>query len=172
MKKIVIFIFVSCSISLSAFAQDYFFKSNSPFDENIKSPEDFLGYPIGSHHTRHDRLVAYFEYLSEASNKAKLQVYGETYEKRPLIILTISSKSNINNLDELKKEHLKLTDPTASSLDFTKQPVFINLGYGVHGNEPSSSEAAMLTAYTLIASQNTEVKNYLYILMKKTYKLF
>ncbi|MCK5371409.1 MAG: zinc carboxypeptidase, partial [Cyclobacteriaceae bacterium] len=161
MKKIVIFIFVSCSISLSAFAQDYFIKSNSSFDENIKSPEVFLGYPIGSHHTRHDRLAAYFEYLSEASNKAKLQVYGETYEKRPLIILTISSKSNINNLDELKKEHLKLTDPTASNLDFTKQPVFINLGYGVHGNEPSSSEAAMLTAYTLIASQNTDVKNYL-----------
>jgi hypothetical protein len=40
-------------------------------------------------------------------------------------------------------------------------PVFINLAYNVHGNEPSSSEAAMLTAYTFVASENPEIAGYL-----------
>ncbi len=40
-------------------------------------------------------------------------------------------------------------------------PVFINLAYNVHGNEPSSSEAALLTAYTFAASDNPEIRNYL-----------
>ncbi len=162
MKKInIIFILGILFLGTNAFAQDYFLKSIGPFDEEIKSPESFLGYPIGSHHTRHDRLVAYFEYLGETSAKARLEVYGETYEKRPLIILTISSASNLGNLMHLKEQHLKLTDPMEKHIDFSVQPVFINLGYGVHGNEPSSAEAAMLTAYTLVASQNEKVGNYL-----------
>ena len=36
----------------------------------------------------------------------------------------------------------------------------INLGYNVHGNEPSSSEAALLTAYTLVASQHSQIKDF------------
>ena len=35
------------------------------------------------------------------------------------------------------------------------------MAYNVHGNEPSSSEAALLTAYTLVASNSSEVQNYL-----------
>jgi len=40
-------------------------------------------------------------------------------------------------------------------------PIFVQLGYNVHGNEPSSSEAALLTAYTLVASNSPEVQLYL-----------
>jgi len=35
------------------------------------------------------------------------------------------------------------------------------LAYNVHGNEPSSSEAALLAAYTLAASNKPEIKAYL-----------
>ncbi len=38
-------------------------------------------------------------------------------------------------------------------------PSIVHLGYGVHGNEPSSAEAAMLTAYWLMASQSELAKN-------------
>jgi hypothetical protein len=37
-------------------------------------------------------------------------------------------------------------------------PIIVNLGYGVHGNEPSSAEAAILSAYTLVASNNDKIK--------------
>ena len=41
------------------------------------------------------------------------------------------------------------------------EPLVITLGYNVHGNEPSSSEAAMLTAYYLVANQSAETKTWL-----------
>lgn len=163
MKNISLYITLFCLLFISAnsSAQDYFLKTNGPFEDKIKSPESFLNYAIGSHHTRHDRLVAYFEYLAKVSDKAQLEVYGETFEKRPLIIFTITTPSNLKKLDQLKKEHLKLISPTESNLDYENQPIFINLGYSVHGNEPSSAEAAMLTGYTLVASKNQVIKNYL-----------
>ena len=54
-----IFAAIFSFVSVQMFAQPYFFKAYEPFDENIPSPEEFLGYPIGSQHTRHDRIVAY-----------------------------------------------------------------------------------------------------------------
>ena len=139
-------------------AQDYFLENNGPYNENIQSPEEFLGYEIGFEHTRHDLIIAYLNYLSNASKKAEIIKYGESHEGRDLIMLTVSSTNNLSNLDKIKQEHLKYTIPK-SNLEVNKNlPVIINLGYGVHGNEPSSAEAAILAAYTLVASENIKIK--------------
>ena len=139
-------------------AQDYFLENNGPYNEKIQSPEEFLGYEIGFEHTRHDLIIAYLNYLSNASKKAEIIKYGESHEGRDLIMLTVSSTNNLSNLDKIKQEHLKYTVPK-SNLEVNKNlPVIINLGYGVHGNEPSSAEAAMLAAYTLVASENIKIK--------------
>ena len=139
-------------------AQDYFLENNGPYNENIQSPEEFLGYEIGFEHTRHDLIVSYLNYLSNSSKKAEIIKYGESHEGRDLIMLTVSSTNNLSNLDKIKQEHLKYTVPK-SNLEVNKNlPVIINLGYGVHGNEPSSAEAAILAAYTLVASENIKIK--------------
>ena len=139
-------------------AQDYFLENNGPYNEKIQSPEEFLGYEIGFEHTRHDLIIAYLNYLSNASKKAEIIKYGESHEGRDLIMLTVSSTNNLSNLDKIKQEHLKYTIPK-SNLEVNKNlPVIINLGYGVHGNEPSSAEAAILAAYTLVASENIKIK--------------
>ncbi len=148
-------------LSLQAGAQDYFYEAYKPFDPNIPSPQEFLGYEIGQHHTRYDRIVAYFQTLADVSDKATIYQYGLTHEYRPLVILTITSSDNQRNLEELKAQHLRVVAVDETVSDFSNIPTFINLGYNVHGNEPSSSEAAMLTAYTLIASENPEVQKYL-----------
>jgi hypothetical protein len=158
--KIFTLLFVFLSV-LPIYAQDYFYQQYGPFDDNIPSPESFLGYPIGEHHTRHDRIVAYLQKLADLSDKASLTTYGMTYEYRPLVILNISTPERIQNMGQYQEKHNELVDPTNSSAVDLQQPVFINLGYNVHGNEPSSSEAAMLTAYTLVASQSEAVKQYL-----------
>jgi len=159
MKQLAI-IFIAL-FSITAKAQDYFYQNYAPFDKNIPSPEEFLGYPIGEHHTRHDRIVAYLQKLADISDKATLTKYGQTHEYRSLVILNISTPDKIQNLVKHQEQHLKLVDPNDNTEQTADQPVFINLGYNVHGNEPSSSEAAMLTAYTLVASQSDAVKKYL-----------
>ncbi len=142
-------------------AQDYFFKQFHPFDTKIPSPESFLGYSIGTHHTRHDLIVAYFEKLAELSDRASIQYYGKTHEGRKLVMLTISSAQNVSDLETIKAAHLAFTDPTQSVTNYDDVPIFINLGYNVHGNEPSSSEAALLAAYTFTASNNPQILNYI-----------
>ena len=149
----------------SLFSQDYYYEKYAPFDENIKSPEEFLGYPIGEMQTRHDLIVSYMEYLSNVSDKAQIMHYGETYEKRKLVILAISSSDKILELDKIRENHISYLNPEHPNyLEESKPedlPVIINLAYSVHGNEPSTSEAALLTAYTLIGSKSDEISKYL-----------
>ena len=149
----------------SLFSQDYYFEKYAPFDENIKSPEEFLGYPIGEMQTRHDLIVSYMEYLSNVSDKAQILHYGQTYEKRKLVILAISSSDKIIDLEKIRENHISYLDPEHPNYSKESKPenlpVIINLAYSVHGNEPSTSEAALLTAYTLISSKSDEISKYL-----------
>ena len=156
MKKLIYYSIIILSFNYS-FSQDYFLENFGPYDENIQSPEEFLGYEIGDQHTRHDLILAYFKYLSSISEKADLITYGKSYEGRTLTLLSISSTENLKNLENIKKEHLKSTIPGSIKTINENIPVIVNLGYGIHGNEPSSSEAALLTAYTLIASKNKKI---------------
>ncbi len=159
MKKIVLLFSIFCSTSL--FAQNYYFSKYQPFENSIPSPEEFLGYAIGERHTRHDLIVAYLEKLAELSERATLMDYGKTHEGRRLVLLTISSPENLANLDAIQSKHLNYTDPNQSPEADPSLPIIVNLGYNVHGNEPSSSEAALLTAYTLVASESKEILKYI-----------
>lgn len=159
MRKITFVLFLCLTTNL--FAQEYFLKKYQPFDQDIPSPEEFLGYGIGERHTRHDLIVAYFKKLAEVSPRVSFAEYGKTHEGRILSMLTISTPENLANIRELKKQHLAFTDPSNNAANYNDVPVFINLAYNVHGNEPSSSEAALLTAYTFAASEAGEIIKYL-----------
>ena len=147
-------------IALNLTAQDYFFKDKAPFDSKIPSPEEFLGYAIGDQHTRHDQIVAYLYKLAELSDRAEIEVYGYTHERRKLVMLRVSTSQNLSNLENIKQQHLKFVDPTQNPKNYDTLPIIVQLGYNVHGNEPSSSEASLLMAYTLVASNSAEVEKY------------
>ncbi len=158
-KILVVLIFITNQFNSQA--QNYYYESYQPFDSNIPTPEEFLEYPIGDYHTRHDLVVAYFYKLAELSDRATITVYGRSNENRKLLMLTVTSLENHGNLDGYKEKHQQIVEGTHNVTDFSDLPIFINLGYGVHGNEPSSTEAALLTAYTLVASKSDEVINFL-----------
>jgi hypothetical protein len=142
---------------------NYYFPevNETEFDKQIPSPAQFLGYDIGTHYTRHDRIVAYLKELAHISDKASFQVIGETYEKRPQVVLTITSPQNHSNIESIREEHLTLLDPDEPVLDSEKGKSIVALNYSVHGDETSSGEAAMLTAYYLIANQSEETQRFL-----------
>jgi hypothetical protein len=128
------------------------FVVNAVVAQNIQSPEQFLGYPLGNRFTPYHRVVDYFEHLaSVASNRVKLTQYGESYEHRPLQIAIISAPENMSKLEEIRTNNLKITGltegiPTSNVLPITW------LSYTVHGNEAVSPESSMLTAYELLTS--------------------
>jgi len=156
-----VFVIFTLIFSQLSIGQSYYYKDYEPFDKNIPSPEEFLEYGIGEYHTRHDLVIAYLTKLVALSKNATIKTYGKTNENRKLINLTISSLENLKNIATLKEKHLQIVSEKTDVKDFSDLPIFINLGYNVHGNEPSSTEAALLTAYVLVASENPKVKEYL-----------
>lgn len=139
---------------------DYYFGKPESFDPKIPTPEQFLGYPIGSHYTRHDQLIAYLKELSRLSDKVHYQVIGKTYELRDQVIVTITAPENYARLDAIRQEHANQVDPARPALP-AEAPVVVLLGYSVHGNETSSGEAALLTAYYLTASTGSTTQQWL-----------
>jgi hypothetical protein len=129
-----------------------------PLDDRLPRPEAFLGYPLGTRFTSWDRIVAYLEALDTASTKVKMWEYGRSYEGRPLKLVAVSSPENLERLEEIRKDVLRLADPASLSASererlVRRTPLIVWLAYGVHGNEASSAEAAMGTAYVLAAAQ-------------------
>ncbi|MGE8220660.1 MAG: M14 family zinc carboxypeptidase [Stenotrophomonas acidaminiphila] len=147
--------------AMPAFAQNsYYFPAARQFDARVPSPQQFLGYDIGSHYTRHDRLVAYFNELARVSDRVRVEVIGQSYEQRPLLLVTITSPRNHARSAQIAAQRQALVDP-AQPLPGDDAPSVVWLGYSVHGNETSSGEAAMLTAYYLAANQDAETAGWL-----------
>jgi len=129
----------------------------------LQSPDEFLGYPLGSRFTPHFKIVNYVSYIAaQVPAMVKLEKYGETNEGRPLLLAYIASKENLPNLETIRKNNLRLSGSYNDKMTATEEtPVIVWLSYNVHGNEPSSSEAAMLTLYELVNPANNAIKDWL-----------
>lgn len=129
----------------------------------LKSPEEFLGYKIGSRYTPHWRIVSYFQYVSQTlPAMVRLQQYGETNEHRPLYLAFISAEQNISDLENIRLNNLRLANIAKDKMAPSENaPAIVWLSYNVHGNETSSSEAALLTLFALADPKNTQTKAWL-----------
>lgn len=129
----------------------------SLISQEIQSPQEFLGYEIGTRFTRHHKVVDYFKYVSNTLTNVQLEKYGETNEHRPLYVTYISSQENIDNLEEIRKANLSQAGILTTNTENNKAIVW--LSYNVHGNEASSTEASMLTLYDLVTNKKDWLKN-------------
>lgn len=129
----------------------------------LLSPDEFLGYRLGTKYTFHWQLINYYEYLAKnRPDQVKLIKYGTTYEGRPLIAVIVSSKENIMNAESIRVNNLRLANMAMDKRAPTEEsPVIVWLSYNVHGNEASSSEASMLTLFRLVNNEDKAVNEWL-----------
>ncbi|MEM7481579.1 MAG: M14 family zinc carboxypeptidase [Acidobacteriota bacterium] len=125
-------------------------------DPEIPHPAAHLGYRLGERFTRGDEIRGYFEALATASDRVSLREYGRTYEDRPLTLAVITSPTHQKRLEAIRGRQAMLADPediraAERQALIDEQPAVVWLTYGIHGDESSSSEAAMATAYLLTA---------------------
>ena len=124
--------------------------SASLFSQTLQSPEQFLGYKIGSRYTPHYKIVNYFKAVAQAMpDMVTIEKYGETNEGRELLLAYVTSPSNGKQLEQIRKNNLALTGINKANPVIEGTPPIVWLSYNVHGNETSSSEAAMLTIFCL-----------------------
>lgn len=123
----------------------------------VNTPSEFLGYTIGTEFSRHGTMVNYFTYLSEQSEWVTYQQYGTTNERRPLTYAVISTPENLARIETIKMQNLTQAGLKEGYADLDIALVW--LSYNVHGNEASSMEAAMQTAYELITNHKDWLQN-------------
>ena len=138
----------------------FFISSNA----QLRSPDEFLGYKIGTRYTPHWKIVNYFQHVAaNAPANVKLEQYGQTNEGRPLLLSFISSPENIGRLEQIRLNNLRLANIAKDKAAPIEEnaPALVWLSYNVHGNETSSSEAAMMTIWALVDPANTKTKEWL-----------
>jgi hypothetical protein len=166
MKKTLLVLFCSFLITVAQ-AQEkrllaYYLPQNITYDAQIPTPEAFFSWQVGDWHVSHDQLVSYVREIDRLSDRMKLEIYARGYEDRPSILLTVTGAANRAKLDNIKAEHLKLSDASQSgSLDVSKMPAVVWVGASVHGNEPSGANAMLLLTYYLAAAQGPSIDSLL-----------
>ncbi|MBN8820812.1 MULTISPECIES: M14 metallopeptidase family protein [unclassified Spirosoma] len=134
------------AMSLMSFAQ-----STPSSSTSLLTPDQFLGYRIGSRFTPHYRVLAYAEQVArQLPNRVKLIPYGTTYEGRQLMVVAIASEANMARLEEIRTNNLKRIGLLEGTPTSAPQPPIAWLSYNVHGNEAVSSEAFMEVLYRLL----------------------
>jgi hypothetical protein len=128
--------------------------------ETIKSPAEFLGYELGEHFTYHHQVVSYFNYVAETSSMVELEYYGATNERRPLLVVYVSSPENIHRREDIRLNNLRRTG-VATGTPSNDNTAIVWLSYNIHGNESVSMEASMQTLFELVSPTHPETKPWL-----------
>jgi hypothetical protein len=124
---------------------------------DVRSPSDFLGVEVGSWPLGHGDVLRYFEYLAREFPNVLLTRYGTTYEGRALVYLIVTSQNNAGHLEDIQTGLATLADPRRVDDESTAEEIIENypvsawMLYSIHGDELSSSGAAVLLAYQLAA---------------------
>lgn len=134
---------------------DYYLPKGYTYDPNIPTPKSFFGFEVGEWNADYDQIIRYFEKLAGMSPRVKFEIIGHTYEKRPQVMLTISSPENLSNLESIKSKRKEFRNPSAN-IDYKNSPLVLALGYSVHGNEASAINSSILAAYHFTAAKEIE----------------
>ena len=155
---------VSCLFGQEALAdQSYYIldpeESGAQLQSSISSPADFLGFEIGDRAIRHNEAILYFRYLGNNSDRAEFAQYGATSAGRELFRLVISDPDNLQKLPEIKGTLDRISSNAEDSAALIEStPAVAWMGYGIHGDELASSDAAVMLAFRLIAGEEDEIR--------------
>ena len=151
--RIFVFLLLLSSVKVFAVSDVEYLPKDTQYKVGITTPTQALGASVGEWHARHDQIANYMQLLAAQSDRVSLVETGRTHENRPLHLLAFSSTKNQKNLAEIQTRHIKNLGRSADKND----PLIIWMGYSVHGDEPSGSNAALLIAYYLAAGESESI---------------
>jgi len=150
-------------LSISLLAQDYqvdldyYLPNDVSYNQSIPTPKSVLGHEVGDWHVTHDKLAHYMQAVAAASDRITIESRGTTFEGRPILLLTVTAPANHANIENIRQNHVALTENNASAQNTAGMPIVVYQGFSIHGNEPSGSNAALALAYYLAAAQGPKI---------------
>ena len=125
------------------------------YDPGVPTLEAVVGHEPGEAISSPADVIRYLEALSRAApDRTRLVHYATSWEGRPLHYLVIGAPERLAKLDEVKRGLQTIASGAADADRLVADlPVVVWLIHGVHGNEISSSDAALAEAYHLLAAR-------------------
>ncbi|MGD2216755.1 MAG: M14 family metallopeptidase, partial [Gemmatimonadales bacterium] len=122
----------------------------------LVAPQDYLGHPVGADFKLADweQITSYFEQLGGASTAVRVDTVGRTTQGRPFILAIVSAPTNVERLEEIRRQQVKLADPrqlAEGELEslLESQPAVVLISNNIHSTEIASSQTGMELAYRL-----------------------
>ena len=137
------------------------FSPDVVFDASIPTPAEFLGFELGHEPVRHHQLVDYIRHVAGLSDRLSVETIGYSHERRPILFVIATAPANHARLDEIRAQHVALTEPGGASVVSDGMPVVTWINYGVHGAESSGMDAALPFVYHLAAAQGEHIERIL-----------
>ena len=129
------------------------------FDQAVPTLESVLGYAPGERITSIDQAHTYLRALASAlPERTRMVEYARSWEGRPLVYFLVGTEETMARVDDIKAGMQALADPAELSDERVESlidelPAVVWLAYGVHGNEISSTDAGLQTAYHMLAAR-------------------
>ncbi len=129
------------------------------YSPGIPTLQQVVGHDVGEKMSSPEEIHAYLRALAAAApDRVRLVEYARSWEGRPLHLLVIASPERIARLEQVKADLRRLADPRGlSQADADRLirdlPVVTWLLHSVHGNEVTSSDAALAEAYHILAAE-------------------
>ncbi len=121
------------------------------FDPSIPTLEETVGHKPGERITSPEEAHLYLKALDEAAaDRVDLVEYARSWQGRPLYYIVITAPENMARIDAVKADLATIAagrPGNGNALPVTW------LAHSVHGNEISPMDAALMTAYHLLAAQ-------------------
>ncbi len=127
----------------------------------IQSPEDFLGFRIGTAKKLADmhQIIDYFKQLDNASDRILVEEVGATTEGNPFIVAYITSVENHKNLEKYRQYQQLLADPRKISDEEAEKMIaegkaIVMINCSIHATEIGASQMSMQLAYDLASKDD------------------
>jgi len=132
------------------------------------SPDEFFGFQLGSDRkiARWDRIVEYFNQLQKQSDKIRVVDMGPSTEGNPFLLVIISSAGNLANLERIRQDNLKLSDPCGLSEEEVEGLIadgkaVVCQSMSLHATEIGGTQMAPELAYDLLTKEDEETQRIL-----------
>ena len=121
----------------------------------VPSPQDVLGFPLGSQPVTVAESAAYLDAVTAASDRIVTGSYGTSVQGRPLRYAILGRTANVTpaGLTAIRDATATIRNPATPASEVASlaasTPAILWIIANIHGNEPSGADAALEIVYEL-----------------------
>ncbi|MFP8489576.1 M14 family zinc carboxypeptidase [Gracilimonas sp. Q87] len=149
--SLVFIIMVVCSIQITA--------------QHIPQPSDVFGFEVGADYklADYDQMLEYYDQLDKASDRVKKITIGESVLGRPMLLLFISSRENLENMEKYREISKKLSRARIDNKEALQiaedGKAIVWIDGGMHATELAHGQMTSELAYRIATEESPEMQN-------------